>query len=229
VIPDPAGDGLAAALIQISAHAERISGLDTREASHYHDIAARLSDLATETAAISARTDGALARHAAIAELLDGLDRQVTALARHLADIPGDGDDPQDTRGYLPVPPPRWWQLTGPERDTALNRLRAWVSQIYQPGYGQLAAILPPCWEHHPLCLYTLDWLSELWSVLYLDPDRTARILAAQGEWQTRLLTAAADQMAADTTRCQHTTGTAPRQPPPPGSSPAASPGHPPR
>ena len=42
---------------------------------------------------------------------------------------------------------------------------RAWVEQIYRPGYGQIAATLPACWEQHTLCLYTLDWLSELWSV----------------------------------------------------------------
>ena len=84
------------------------------------------------------------------------------------------------------------------------DRLRAWVEQIYLPGYGHLAAALPPCWEHHLLCLYTLDWLSELWSALYLDtrPRHAAR-LAAQAEWQTRLLPAAADQMAS-THRCQH-------------------------
>lgn len=64
--------------------------------------------------------------------------------------------------------------------------------------------MLPPCWEQHLLCLNTLDWLSELWSVLYLSAERTPDILAAQGEWQTRLLPSAADQMALDADGCQH-------------------------
>ena len=106
---------------------------------------------------------------------------------------------------YQPVPPPRWWKLTDAEHGAAVDRLRAWVEHIYRPGYGKMAATLPPCWEHHPLCLYMLDWLSELWSVLYLRPDRTGRTLAAQGEWQTRLLPAAAEQMAYEATGCQHT------------------------
>ena len=41
----------------------------------------------------------------------------------------------------------------------------------------------------------TLDWLSELWQVLYLRARRTPGILVSQAEWQTRLLSAAADQM----------------------------------
>ena len=114
------------------------------------------------------------------------------------------GDVGDQDSGYQPVPAPRWWKLTGPERDTATDRLRAWVEQIYRPGYGQIAATLPPCWDQHTLCLYTLDWLSELWSFLYLGPDRTLRTLAAQAEWQTRLLPAAAEQMATDAVRCTH-------------------------
>jgi hypothetical protein len=97
------------------------------------------------------------------------------------------------------------------------GRLRAWVEQIYRPGYGQIAATLPSCWEQHTLCLYTLDWLSELWSFLYLDPERTAASLAAQAEWQTRLLPAAAEQMAFDATGCPHARSTPRRQPPPAG------------
>src|SRR5258708_3358102 len=47
---DAPDDGLAAALIQISAHAERISGLDAREASHYQAIPARLPELPDQAA-----------------------------------------------------------------------------------------------------------------------------------------------------------------------------------
>ena len=44
----------------------------------------------------------------------------------------------------------------------------------------------------------------ELWSLLYLAPDRTAGTIASQAEWQTRLLPALAEQMYLETTRCQH-------------------------
>jgi hypothetical protein len=203
----PDSDGLAAALIQISAHAERIATLDSREASHYDDIAARLSELAAETASL-ATSAGSIG---AVAAALDGLDAQVAAVARQLTEL-AHNDDGQDSRSYEPVPPPRWWKITEPERDAALGRLRAWVDHVYQPGYGQLAATLPPCWEQHPLCLYILDWLSELWSVLYLGASRTPSTLAAQAEWQTRLLPAAAEQMAYDASRCGH--AGVPRQPP---------------
>lgn len=202
---DSSGEGLAAALIQISAHAERISNLDSREADHYQDTASRLSGLASEIASLSSHVDhvgAALTQHAAITEALDGLDTQVAALARQLSEL--DQDSKQEPGSYEPAPPPRWWKATGPERDHAIGRLRAWVDQIYRPGYGQLAATLPACWEQHPLCLYALDWLSELWSVLYLGQHRSASTLAAQGEWQTRLVPAAADQMSCEASGCDH-------------------------
>jgi hypothetical protein len=215
---DSEGDGLAAALIQISGHAERIGGLDARETAHHQETTARLREAAAEAASVRTRIDAisaTLARHAAIVDALDGLDDQVAALARQLAGLTGTGGGDQEGPGYYrPVPPPRWWKLTGAEHDAALDRLRAWVEQIYRPGYGQIAAMLPPCWEHHPLCLYTLDWLSELWSALYLRPDRTAGILASQGEWQTRLLPAGAEQMAYEATGCPHTPSSTHRQAP---------------
>jgi len=209
---DTTGDGLAAALIQISAHAERISGLDAREAGHYEQIAARLRELAAEAASASTRIDGiggTLDRQAAIIDALDGLDGQVAALARQLAELADededrDGDDGRGGVRYRSAAAPRWWKLTPAEREAAVDRLRAWVEQVYRPGYGKLAAALPPCWERHPLCLYVLDWLSELWSVLYLQPRRTTGALAGQAEWQTRLLTAAAEQMTRETSRCEH-------------------------
>ncbi len=222
---DGPGEGLAAALIQISGHAERIAGLDAREAGHYQQIAGRLRELANETASASTRIGGiggTLTRQAAIIDALDGLDGQVAALARQLADLAADDedhDDEQDAASYRPVPAPRWWKLTAAERDAALDRLRAWVDQVYRPSYGKLAAALPPCWEHHPLCLYVLDWLSELWSVLYLGARRTGGTLAAQAEWQTRLLPAAAEQMARDAVGCPHASAATWRQPP--GHAPA--------
>jgi hypothetical protein len=105
---------------------------------------------------------------------------------------------------YQPVPTPRWWKLDGPERDEALARLRAWVEQIYRPGYGHISARLGVCWELHPLCLYGLEWVMELWSTLYLTGKRPASALASQAEWQTRLLPALAEQLNLETTRCRH-------------------------
>jgi hypothetical protein len=136
------------------------------------------------------------ARQAAIlAELTTRLD----ALARHAA---GAGHGPEPA-AQPPAPARRWWKLTGEERDHAIASLRAWVDEVYRPGYGQLAALLGPCWDQHPLCLYGIDILAELWSVLYLT-TRTPAILSAQAEYQARILPALADQMAAETRRCTH-------------------------
>jgi len=187
-------DVLAAALIQIAAYAERISDLDAREASHHQGISARV-DAVT----------GILGRHATVVKKLDGLNRQVAALGNRIVDLTTGAES--DHLSYQPLAPIRWWQLSGTERETALARLRAWVEQVYQPAYGHLAASLPLCWEGHPLCLYTLDWLSELWSALYLSAQRPANALAARAEWQLRLLPAAASQMAQDGARCHHGQG----------------------
>ena len=54
----------------------------------------------------------------------------------------------------------------------------------------------------------------ELWSLLYLVPERTAGTVASQAEWQTRLLPALAEQMYLETTRCQHAQQPRTQQPP---------------
>ncbi len=208
-------DVLAAALIQLAEHAERLTGLDDREARHHEDTTSQLGRLGERADATSTRIDtivSILGRHASVVNALDGLDREVASLTRQLADLRAGSE--QGRLSYQPVPAPRWWHLTDAEREPAIDRLRAWVEQIYRPGYGHLAATLPPCWQLHPLCLYTLDWLSELWSVLYLEPARSASTLAAQAEWQTRILPAAADQMAHAAASCQHAPGNL--RPPPP-------------
>jgi hypothetical protein len=187
---------LTAALIQISRHAERIAHLDSR----YQDLADALRTVADQAASAAEHTDG----RASVLASLDALDRQVGALSAQLATLAAGEDGDYGKAGrYQSVPSPRWWVITGAERERSLGRLRAWVSQVYRPSYGQLASLLPPCWEEHTLCLYVLDWLSELWSVLYLATERTPEILAAQAEWQTRLLPAAADQMAVEADGCQ--------------------------
>ena len=82
----------------------------------------------------------------------------LTALLTGLTATPHPGEDPG---GYQPGPPPPWWKLTPDDRREPIARLRAWVEQVYQPGYGHLAATLGPCWPAHDLCLYGLDILAE--------------------------------------------------------------------
>jgi len=217
------GDVLAAALIQLAAHAEQITGLDHREASHHQDTTSQLGRLSERADNTSSRIDAIvsiLSHHACIVNALDGLDHQVASIARQIAALTASNEP--GSQSYQPAPAPRWWQLADAEREPAIDRLRAWVDQIYRPGYDHLAAALPRCWELHPLCLYTLDWLSELWSALYLEPKRPASTLAAQAEWQTRILPAAADQMAHAAASCQHAPGNL--RPPPRGPFPGPGP-----
>jgi hypothetical protein len=215
-----AWDALTAALLQITEHAERLAVLDERETTHHLQISSRLTELARQLADATESVTGiqaTAARQAAILDSLDGLDQQVATIAARLTDLaPERGNaDCGEGDSYRPVPAPRWWKLTGDEREQGLARLRAWVEQVYRPGYGHLAAALGPCWDQHALCLYGLDWLMELWSLLYLAPDRTAGTIASQAEWQTRLLPALAEQMYLETTRCDHARQAGRRRSPP--------------
>ena len=106
--------------------------------------------------------------------------------------------------GYRPDPAPAWWKLAAADRQEPIARLQAWLEQVYQPGYGHLAATLGPCWSSHDLCLYGLDIMSGLWSVLYLQPRRTPGMLSAQAEYQARILPALAAQLVTETTSCGH-------------------------
>jgi hypothetical protein len=187
-------DAHVAALDQLAAHREQVAQLDAREAAHFATLTQRLAEITDMVAAIGRTlpdSTAALAR-------LEALDQQVTDLTAQLTSSPGaDGS-------YQPDPPPAWWKLTGTEREQPLARLRAWTEQVYRPGYGRLAAALSPCWESHDLCLYALDILSQLWSALYLQPERTMAVLSAQAEYQARLLPALAEQMHTETSRCGH-------------------------
>jgi len=211
-----AWDTLTATLLQITQLAERLAALDEREAGHYQQVAGRLTALAqqlAETTGAVAEVQAITGRQAAVLGSFDGLDQQVAALTTKLTELPARARrDGGDDESYQPAPTARWWKLTGDEREQALARLRAWVEQIYRPGFGHLAAALGPCWDQHPLCLYGLDWLMELWSLLYLAPDRTTATVASQAEWQTRLLPALAEQMYLETTRCQHARQLGPRR-----------------
>ena len=64
--------------------------------------------------------------------------------------------------------------------------------------FGYLAAMLPGCWDRHPLCLACLDVLHEAWCLLYI-PPRDPKMVFAQLDWLTRPLLQAAESMAAET------------------------------
>jgi hypothetical protein len=144
---------------------------------------------------LAAALDQLAAHHEQIARL----DRTVQDLQRTLAPpVERDADD------HLANPVPKWWKLPAEQRSGPLSRLRAWVEQVYRPGYGHLAATLAPCWEAHDLCLYGLDILAELWSALYLQEQRSAGLLSAQAEYQARILPALSAQFTTETTGCGH-------------------------
>ena len=195
-------DPLDAALFQLAAHGERLAVLEDREAAHFTAISDRLAEITT----LAEGLGGTLKDQATVLARLQGLDEDLAALAARLRRLaPGaDGNGDDDGQAYRPGPVARWWKLTGQARDDAVARLRAWVEQILQPGYGQLAAGLGPCWEQHPLCLYGLDIAAELWSMLYLQPARTPAMLSAQAEFHARILPAIAAQLITETARCGH-------------------------
>ena len=189
--PDP----ITAALDQLAANREHITTLDTREASHFAEVNGQLTHLASMISALGR----ALVDSTAAMARLDALDRQVTDLAAQLTGPGADGTD-----RYQPGPAPAWWQLVPDERQQPVGELRAWVEEVYRPGYGHLAAALSPCWEQHDLCLYGLDIASQLWQALYLQPARSTSLLSAQAEYQARLLPALVAQLMTETTGCTH-------------------------
>ena len=197
-----ASQPLTAVLLQISELAQQVAGLDRRQEAAARDLSERLDTLASLAGDLAALRG----EHAQAVTAIADLNRRVADLAGHSAATAGDADGGGQEAGYRPVPAPALWKPDDPGLEEAVTRLRAWVCQVYRPGYGHLAAALPACWDQHPLCLYLLDWLSELWSVLYLQPGRTPATLAGQAEWHTRLLPAAAALMTAEARRCHHDT-----------------------
>ena len=182
-------DPITAVVEQLAAHREQVTRLDTREAEHHAALCGQLAELSGQAAGIS-RT----------------LQDYAAAIARLTATSPADAEPD----GYCPASAPAWWKLTADGRHEPVARLRAWVEQVYQPGYGYLAGTLGPCWDQHDLCLYALDILAELWSVLYLQPSRNAALVSAQAEYQARILPALAEQLRIETNRCGHPRGTTP-------------------
>ena len=185
-------DPITAALQELAAHDERLAQLDNRETGHFTTLSERLTELTDLITGLG----HTLEDDATVLARFEALDRQVTDLAAQLA--PGLG-------GYHPDPAPIWWKLPAADRHEPITRLQSWVEQVYRPGYGHLATTIAPCWPSHDLCLYGLDILSDLWSVLYLQPERTARTLSAQAEYQARILPSLAAQLVTETNSCGHT------------------------
>jgi hypothetical protein len=197
-------DPLTAVLDQLAAHREHLSQLDDRESGHFAAIGEQL----TQLAGLITTMGHTLTDDTAALAGLETLDGQVTGLAAQLAD-----QDADDQDRYRPSLSPAWWTLTLADRQQPIAELRAWVEQVYRPGYGHLAATLAPCWQAHDLCLYAIDIASQLWSALYLQPTRSTALLSAQAEYQARILPALAGQLMTETTGCVHAS---------PGRQPAA-------
>jgi hypothetical protein len=179
--------GLTAALLMLAQHAERLGQLETRVAANLQQC-----EIVTEGLA-GGITD--------LRTLVEQQGQLIEALSQLVATIVLPDDD--DSLGYKPRPPVHWWKIKGDERQKAVDRLAAWVEQVYRPYYGHLAAGLGTCWQDHPLCLVGLDIVSELHSVLYFN-KRTASLLSAQAEYATRVLPAFGEQFRAETSKCTH-------------------------
>ena len=194
----PGTDPISAIVDQLAAHAEHLTRLDTREADHHTALRGQLAELTSQATVI---------------------DRVVQEHAAALSHLTAPGQTGRDPDGYCPDPAPSWWKLTAEDRHEPVTRLRAWVEKVYRPGYGHLADGLGACWPAHDLCLYGLDILAELWSVLYLQPARTPGLISAQAEYQARIMPALAEQLRAETGRCGH-----PRSPAPAAGQPRSTP-----
>ena len=119
------------------------------------------------------------------------LGRAVEEHAAALARLAVTSRTDEEADGYHPEPAPAWWKLTAESRQESIARLRAWVEQVYRPGYGHLAAALGPCWEQHDLCLYGLDiaW-PNCGRCCISNPAAAPGLLSAQAEYQARILPA---------------------------------------
>jgi hypothetical protein len=196
-IPAP-DSGVTAALLQMQQLAERYGSLENREGEHYRDVSQALTGLGESVDGLWATVND----HGEVLESLNGFGERLAELATAIESLLPPNPGP----GHNPVPSVQWWaeDLGDEARAEALARIRAWVGQIYRRHYGFLASRLGECWEQHPLCLVVLDWVSELWAVLYLRPTRTVGVLNSQAEFSTRFLPAIADQVAAETSACDH-------------------------
>src|ERR1039457_2398056 len=138
VSPEP--EGLTGVMLTLSNHTERIGVLDAREGAHWQEIAEGLGRLRSRVTGVAGPGEG----QAGWLGLLDGLDEDVRTLQSSVASLP---PPPGNPGRYSPGPTIRWWDIPDEAsephtltRGEALDRLRAWVKQIYRPGYGHLGA-----------------------------------------------------------------------------------------
>jgi hypothetical protein len=187
---------MTAVLLTMQENARALGQLDTREAGHWSQAAERLKAISEHLTGI----DGTLADVGAVLGTVAEVERDLADLRQMIEGRPEDSEGPE----YVPSPAPLLHEMTDEDLSRLVRRLNGWVSTVYIPGYGHLAAQLAPCWPSHALCIHGLDWLSELWSVLYMQPDRSAGVLSAMAEFQTRILPAIASQMATEQKECAH-------------------------
>ena len=181
--------GLTAALLTLTQHAERLGQLETGVAANLQQC-----EIATEGLA------GAIAD---LRTLVEQQGQLIEALSQLVADARAAG---RRRRARLQA------TAAGPLVEDQGRRAGTrpsitwprWVEQVYRPHYGHLATGLGTCWQDHPLCLVGLDIVSELHSVLYFQPKRTASMLSAQAEYTTRILPAFAEQFRTETSKCTH-------------------------
>ena len=190
-------EGLAAALMQLSRHTEKLTELDGREGKHWADVQTALTVLRNKVSG----HDGTLTDMQDILHGLDGVDDAIKVLQEQMesvlppAQLPG---------RYYPGPTRQWWALDGPERADAIADLSQWAEEILTPMFGYLGTKLGKCWRSHEFCLVQMDWLMELWSVLHLQPQRYAQDVAAQAEFWTRVAPAVMDLLDVETSKCDH-------------------------
>lgn len=182
-------DGLTAALLKITEHAERLGQLEA-------SVTANLDECQVATAGLA----GAITDLSQLVEEQGRLIESVSDLVKTI--VPPSGDDPADR--YELRPPVLWWKLSETQLRKEIDHLAAWVEQVYRPWYGHLATGLGHCWQDHRLVLVGLDVMSELHSVLTFQPKRTTALLSAQAEFQTRILPAFNEQFKVETGRCSH-------------------------
>ena len=210
-------DVLAAALIQIAAHAEQITGLDHREASHHQHTTSQLGRLAERADSASTRID-AHRQHPDQPRIRGERPRRARPPGR-VARTPA--RRPRRRPANRTAGPTSRRQRRGGGTWPTPNESRR--STGCAPGSsrstGPATAISPPRCRpagNSTRCACT-PWTGSANSgpSSTSNPERSATTLAAQAEWQTRLLPAAADQMAQAAASCQHT-ARQPHYPPPP-------------
>jgi hypothetical protein len=103
-MPEP--DALAAALLQLSEHADKLNRLDAREAAHAAETAERTTAITTLTAAMKHTLDD----QANILAGLKDLDHRLQGLTARIDDLASGPDDSSVDRSYQPAPTPRFWK-----------------------------------------------------------------------------------------------------------------------